>query len=126
MIRSITGKPGAGMTLHPYTECVAGGAVRRLIQSGAGFLPPLAPAPSLLSGSPLACSQGQPLAAARRDVAPRSDKKRDDALRPLFAVGVIWYADRGASREGSLVASAIETPKVAQPEGQEPGPKDTP
>lgn len=121
------GKPGVGMTLHPYTECVAGGAVQRLIQSGAGFLPPLAPSPSLLSGSPLACSQGLPVAAARRDVAPHSDKKRDDALRPLFAVGVIWYADRGAPREGSLVGQGpIETPKVTQREAPEPGPQDAP
>lgn len=113
--------------MKPYAECVAGGTVQRLIQSGAGFLPPLAPAPSLLSGSPLACSQGLPVAAARRDVARSSSKKPARALKPLIASGVVWYADRGAPREGSLVGQGpIETSPMTQREAPEPGPQDAP
>lgn len=64
--------------------------------------------PSLPSGCSVACSHGLPDAAARRDVA------RQQRVIPL-------------KREGSLVASAIETPySVAQPEGPEPGPQDAP
>jgi hypothetical protein len=103
---------------------------RRLIHSGAGFLPPLAPAPSLPSGCSLACSQGLPNAAdgARgASVARRKSKRTKPSLQSLFEVGVIWRADRITPREGSVVGHGpIETAKVAQPEGPEPGPKDAP
>lgn len=59
-------------------------------------------------GCSMACSHGRSTAAVRSDVA-----------RQLVPIHL--------EREGSAVAQAIETPySVAQPEGLEPGPKDTP
>lgn len=102
---------------------------RRLLQSGAAFLPPL-PAPLLPSGCSMAYSHGPASAADRArgsSVATRKATKPKASLQSLFEAGVIWRADVNAPREGSLVGlRPIETPQVAQPEGQEPGPKGTP
>lgn len=85
------------------TSMTAYAAAQRALRAWA-----FASSPSLLSGCSMACSHGPSIAAAQSDVA------RPQRVIPL-------------KREGSLVAPAIETPySVAQPEGPEPGPQDTP
>ncbi len=85
------------------TAMTAYEAAQRALRAWAFASPPSVP-----SGCSMACSHGLPIAAAQSDVA------RPQRVIPL-------------KREGSLVAQAIETPySVAQPEGPEPGPQDTP
>jgi hypothetical protein len=99
---------------------------RRLLSSGAGFLPPVAR--PLLAEQTMACSHGPATAAdmARgQSVAARNAKRTKPSLQSLRETGVLWLASDSAPRKGSVVRS-IETPQVAQPEGQEPGPKYAP
>lgn len=96
---------------------------RRLLSNGAAVLPATS-----LPNSPARAAQAPRLAGARPlgpALARRNAPNKRAALQALLEAGVIWCADAGKPRKGSLVAqSAIETSELAemaQPEGPEPG-----